>query len=780
MKRVFPGFPINHPKLVMALVAILTIVAAAQLPKIKIDTDPENMLPADEPVRVMHAAVKEAFNLNDFLVLGIVDEETVFTPEILERVKTITEALYDIDGVITDDILAPTEVDDILPAEGGGIRVETLMEEVPETTAEAQKIVVQIDQNPILRGKLASADGKAMAIFIPLESKDVAMEVGDQIQALIDKDHGDEDYHLAGQPVAQDTFGAAMFQQMALSAPVAFLLIFLLMLFFFRSWRVVAAPMILAMVTVIWTMGLLIGLGYTVHIMSSMIPIFLIPIAVLDSIHILSSIHANYHTQENISETLRQTTRELFVPMTFTSLTTIVGFAALIATPIPPVQVFGAFVAFGVFVAWLLSLIFIPAYTMLMSEETMAKFGSTPEGHAAPDTHLQKISQFSVGRRGLVLATVLLVVVVSGYGVSKIVVNDNPVNWFKADSPLRVADRVLNEHLAGTYIAYLELSGTEDGAFLDPEWMSWADQLQDHVAGLDNVGAASSVIDVLKKVQFELLSREPGSQSLADSREKIAQYLFLYEMSGGTPDDLFKFITPSQDRINIWVQMVDGDNQRVKEVVVSAENWIASNPPPQGLQFQWAGLSYINTKWQELMVAGMGKALAGSWVTVLVMMSLLFRSVRLGLLAMIPLTVTILITYGFVGLSGRNYDMPTAVLSSLALGLSVDFAIHFIQRTRDLFIENGRDFHRTMMAFFREPAQALLRNIVVIALGFVPMFFATLMPYVTVGAYFFGIMLIGGAATFMIMPAALSYFPSHVIAGGHSRTSSDQPVTARR
>ncbi len=210
------------------------------------------------------------------------------------------------------------------------------------------------------------------------------MEVGEKVKALIAKDHGAEQYYLAGQPIAQDTFGAAMFQQMAYSAPAAFVLIFLLMLFFFRRWKVVLAPMILSVITVIWTMGLLVGMGYTVHIMSSMIPIFLIPIAVLNSIHILSSVHANYHQKESMEETLYHTMRELFLPMAFTSLTTVVGFASLLSTPIPPVQVFGAFVAFGVLVAWILSLVFIPAYAMLMPPSTLDKFGRRTKAPRRP------------------------------------------------------------------------------------------------------------------------------------------------------------------------------------------------------------------------------------------------------------------------------------------------------------------------------------------------------------------------------------------------------------
>jgi predicted RND superfamily exporter protein len=242
-------------------------------------------------------------------------------------------------------------------------------------------------------------------------------------------------------------------------------------------------------------------------------------------------------------------------------------------------------------------------------------------------------------------------------------------------------------------------------------------------------------------------------------------------MSGGTPDDLFKFISPEQERINIWVQMRNGDNQQVGAVIDAIDEWVAQNPMPAGMELKWAGLSYINVVWQDLMVSGMGKALAGSYITVLIMMVILFRSIRLGLLAMVPLTATILITYGYVGLSGRFYDMPIAVLSSLSLGLSVDFAIHFIQRTRDLHIRNHQDFQATMHEFFHEPASALARNVVVIALGFVPMFFATLVPYVTVGAFFFGIMLISGGATFLILPAALSFYPASAISGRAAKSA---------
>jgi predicted RND superfamily exporter protein len=206
-----------------------------------------------------------------------------------------------------------------------------------------------------------------------------------------------------------------------------------------------------------------------------------------------------------------------------------------------------------------------------------------------------------------------------------------------------------------------------------------------------------------------------------------------------------------------------GENRDVLAVVKSAEEFAAANPMP-GVTVRWAGLPYINVVWQQRMVAGMGMALAGSFVTVLVMMIILFRSLRLGILSMVPLTATIMMVYAFIGFVGKPYDMPIAVLSSLTLGLSIDFAIHFLQRLREAYRATG-DFRAAIDEIFEAPSHAIMRNILVIAIGFVPMFFASLVPYVTVSAFFFAIMLVSGLTTLFSFPAILSFLDPRVLAG---------------
>jgi predicted RND superfamily exporter protein len=192
----------------------------------------------------------------------------------------------------------------------------------------------------------------------------------------------------------------------------------------------------------------------------------------------------------------------------------------------------------------------------------------------------------------------------------------------------------------------------------------------------------------------------------------------------------------------------------METVVRAVDVFLQTDPPPVGIRTRWFGLTYINVIWQDKMVAGMLQSFAGSFLVVFLMMVVLFRSALWGLLSMIPLTVTIATIYGAVGLVGKDYDMPVAVLSSLTLGLAVDFAIHFLARAREMHRQTG-SWETTAPAVFGEPARAITRNIIVIAAGFTPLLLAPLVPYKTVGILLATILLVSGVGTLLILPALI-------------------------
>ncbi len=853
------SFSIKRYKLVTVVMVLFTLVCGAFIPLIRVDTDPENMLSADEPVRVFHNQTKKQFDLNDMIVLGVINENHpagVFNTGTLRRIYELTEFAKTLRwedpkqpghqrGVVEIDMIAPSLIDHI---EGGGgmIRFEWLMPQPPQTEEEALAIRDHLMSNQLMRGTMVSEDGKALMLMLPLTDKDLSYRVYSALNQKIAELGGDEEYHITGLPVAEDTFGVEMFTQMAISAPLAMLTIFILMLIFFPKLALVISPMIIALVSVISTMGLLIGFGYPVHIMSSMIPIFLMPISVVDSVHILSRFFDRYTAEKGRKQTILEVMHTLFISMLYTSLTSAAGFLSLALTPIPPVQVFGVFVSIGIMIAWVFTVTFVPAYVMMIPDRALKNFGMSNQQEEKKTWLTRVLHQTGLltsRLSGPILAGLLLVAGIAVYGITKININDNPVKWFSKKHPIRRADIALNKHFGGTYLAYLVLSarpsdtlspeevgqveerlsafiqsGKESlpdlekaGAtvlrklkeqaalhkspqaafeqildfietqlaeapdqefeiwqeletffgveqerlkiFKRPEALAWMNGLQEYLEKSGQVGKSNSVANVVMKVNQELIDGQPANYRLPDKLEQVAECLIQYQNSH-RPHDLWHMVTPDMMHAVIWMQLTSGDNQNMERVVESVETYWKSNPPPADLEHQWAGLTYINIVWQGKMVWGMFQSLLGSFLVVFIMMAILFRSTLWGLICMVPLTITIIVIYGLLGLIGKDYDMPSAVLSALTLGMAVDFAIHFLQRSRDLYAEAG-SWSKIAGEMFGEPARAISRNVLVIAIGFLPLLAAPLVPYKTVGIFLCAIMALSGLVTLLALPAFL-------------------------
>lgn len=758
------NFALRRPRVVFGITAVLTIFAMAQFLRVKIDTDPENMLKEDEFVRVFHKEVKKEFGLYDYIVLGVVNEKDndgVFNPQTLEKVYDLTEGIKKIDGVIAYELMSLANKDDIRQGGPGEVVFKWLMDKPPYSRNDALMIKERALANPLFYNTLISQDAKALAIYVPIKEKDLSYRVSKSIQTIFKSYKGDEQYYLTGLPLAEDAFGKEMFVQMGISAPLAIIVIFFLMLWFFKNVSLVLIPIAMAMNVVILTMGAMVGLGFPIHIMSSMIPIFLLPICVLDSIHILSDFFENYALTRDKNKTMIHVLKSLFIPNLFTSITTMAGFFSLSFAPIPPVQAFGVFVSVGVGMAWLATVLFIPAYVSLMKETALKNFGKTREELKAGlfSKFLVNIGRFTVLRWRLVLTGTVLVMGVSFYGISKIQINDNPTKWFAKRHPIRVADIVLNSHFGGTYSAYLVFDSNDKGTevFKEPAMLSYISGLQEHLHRLGDVGKSTSAADITKKVYFELMGADGAYYAIPKTKPAVAQCLLSFENSH-KPDDLYHFVTPDYSRLNLWLQLKSGDNQVMAKVQRDTEKFLRENPPPYPLTHNWSGLTYINMVWQDKMVTGMLWNFIGSFIIVLLMMTFLLRSVVAGLVAMVPMTVTVLFIYGFLGLIGKEYDMPVAVLSALTLGLAIDFAIHFIERAKALYRKKG-SWKEAAEELFLGPYRAILRNALVISVGFLPLFISPLVPYNTVGFFMFAIMLFASMGTLLILPAIVSAHP---------------------
>ncbi|WP_440874759.1 efflux RND transporter permease subunit [Thalassotalea sp. PLHSN55] len=812
------------------------------MPNIQVDTDPENMLSADAPARVFHNQTKNEFTMRDMVVLGAISNDNIFTVDNLQTIHQVSAQVSQLEGVIKKDLLSLNEVDNIRQSNGGGIRFEYLMKQAPTNVTQALAIEESVKRLPMLDNTLVSGDSKAIAIYVPIISKDQSYLIAEQIREITSKitseTKSELNFHITGLPVAEDQFGYEMFVQMAVAAPMAGAAIFFLLWYFFRNFTLIIAPMVVAMATVIIIMGSLIGMGFTVHIMSSMIAIFLMPIAVVDSVHVLSEFSDRYRAGDDAKAVIKKVMGHLFTPMLYTSVTSAIGFYSLLLTPIPPVKVFGAFIGTGILLAFLLTITFLPAYIARLSPKTLHKLQvsiKALENKGRLSTVLERLGLFSVKRSKLILVAFIALFVLSLEGVSRIEINDNPINWFKSDHQIRIADKALNQHFAGTYDAWLVFSAkntknqlaveafsqvfdqassnglqaaeikkqlqlaktdasyrfftqdllvaiddlafsesdeiqpwieqlfeiadnayNQNKLFQQPHVLEWMANLQSQLVETGLVGKANGLADIVRTVNRELHSGQADDFAIPTSANGVAQTLLQYQ-SSHRPDDLWHFVTKDYQKSLLWLQMTSGDNQHTSKVVAWVESYIQANPAPVEIDINWAGKSYLNIVWQDAMVSGMIDSLLSSFVIVFAMMVLLFRSLKYGILAMLPLTFTITMIYGLIGWFGKAYDMPIAVLSALTLGLSIDFAIHFLQRVREEE-KRTKSLNKALQAMFQEPSRAIARNAIVVAIGFTPLLLSPLVPYITVGFFLASIMALSALVTLVLLPSLLHLF----------------------
>lgn len=752
------NFAIKHPgrvfgASVFAVVAILLAIALpfvapdAPLSKLKIDTDPENMLSASEPARLLNSEKTHQFSLHDSIVIAIENDRTtkgVFTPGALSDVKSLTDFAATIDGVIAEDIFAPGHVDVGVRDAAGIVRLAPIMPEVPSSQTEATALQEQMLATPMLHGTLVSRDGGAMAVAIPIADKGEGRRIAGELSAHIDGLTGGNRYSITGLPVAQSVFGVEMFIQMAVAAPGAMLLIFVLLFAIFRSWWAAAVPLGIAMVSTIGAIGALVLTGNTVHIMSSMIPIFVMPIAVMDAIHVLSEFADRHDHADDRRQTIRDCMKTLWRPMLFTTITTMAGFASLALAPIPPVQIFGLFVALGVGLAWFATMVIVPAALVKIPERAIEKI---VRANRAAGIHWT--ARLALGRPRLMLAGLALIAIVLMAGLGRIQINDTPMRWFTAGHPIRIAENVLTSQFAGAHQAYLTLKG-KPGAFLEPEMLTYVDHLTAHAVNTGHAGKTTSLPDLLRSAY-----QTPGDTEAAalpatrDAIERLAQAID----QAGKDADLRKLVTADRGEVVIRFHMANGDNLAMRALEESVSHYLAANKPPAPLTSGWFGLTYLNAVWQDQMVSGMLNALIGSFIAVLLLLVVLFRSISWAVVSMVPLTFAIGGIYGAIGWLGRDFDMPIAVLSTLSLGLAVDFAIHFVSRIRQ---SGAASLRERLLDVYHEPARAIERNTIVLGIGFLPLLLSPLIPYRTVGALIPTIIGISAIATLVVLGAVLA------------------------
>jgi len=492
--------------------------------------------------------------------------------------------------------------------------------------------------------------------------------------------------------------------------------------------------MLVVFFSVLWAFGMMALVNIPIYAVSTMIPVMLIAIGVADGIHLYS--HLQLFLRKNPDASKKEASidmiKNMWKPVVMTSITTAVGFISLLSSQVYPIKYFGIFTAFGVLAAMLFSLTLIPAGIMIFGLPKV-KNAKTKQANDKPGL-ADKIASRVVKKKGVSIIATAVIIVLSIVGMQRIWINSSFLEKFEKDSQIVLTDKFINEHFGGTTTLNLILDAGEENtdAFKEPEVLKLVDKLQKTVVqDLAVVGNSFSLTDYVNRMNKVMNADNEEFNTIPASKNMIAQYLLLYEMSGD-PENLNKVVDYDYSKLNVNFQL-KSDNSKSINAALAVINSFEDDFEKNGITINYAGSGYKGLVFTDLILEGQIMSLILSLIIVIILLGIMFKNIKLGLIGAVPIAVTALISFGVMGFLNIPLSTTTALLSSIAIGIGIDYAVHFIEQYKLNAISTGNKL-LTAQKTMAHSGRAISFNAIVVIAGFLVLLFSVFPPNRELGA----------------------------------------------
>ncbi len=773
---------IRWPLLTIVCLLGVTVLLGAQVGHLKMVLDPKRILPQEHPFVQLNNKIEEHFGGSRVVVIGVtVKEGDIFNPDTLGKIKRITEAVKETQGILEENVIsiADRKIKYIKSTEEG-LDIRRMMPKVPTTPEGLAELRANIFMNDLFVGSLVSKDGKSAAIITDFRGGggssdwwDRMMEAdagwivmpslvteanaqdwseeemaewwakqggapwekggaaagdgatgtdgaaasggdaaagGDDtdweavaaqwytpdstIYANLEKIAAAErdantDVHLGGLPIALAFLEMDALLMNQVVFPIAVGVVLLVLLLAFRSGQGVMIPLLTAALSVVWALGAMAIARIPLDPWTqTLTPILIVAIAAGHSIQILKRYYEELvrNGGDNRAAVVEATSK--IGPVMITAgLVAAASFASLITFELKTFQSFGVFTAFGILSALILEMTFIPALRTMLK----APSGAALERLTRPrmfDRISSALAAQAVGdKKPVVLVVVVVLMVGSLLFAGNVEVNNSLKGQFFEDTQLRVDEAAINNAFGGTTTFYVLLEGKEPGALKDPKVLKALEALQDKFEAVEGVGKTETFVDYIKKMNKSFHNDDPAFDVVPDERNQVADFLFLYSISGN-PADFRRLVDYDYQKAVLWAFLKD-DSTQLAHKLIDITNEFVPNNFPEGVTAGVAGSSAVTVALNDTIVDGkLRNILQIAMITFLISVFVL-RSFLGGLLVLVPLAASVLINFGFMGLFGISLGIGTATISAMAVGIGADFAIYMLFRCREEFQRCG-------------------------------------------------------------------------------------------
>jgi len=671
---------LDHPKRTIIISLIFTFILASGLRFFTIDDDMLKMMPENLPSRVSWDNIQEEFGSTEVIFIAFGHEgRDVFTPDALAKMWDLSEALEASDWVDeVTSISTSTRMDNF----DGFMEIDDLQLDRNLSQFEARDILNYLNKNNKIKEQLVSQDGDYLVAMVkPFDSIELVGCVY-EIKSISERVLEGYDIHYGGQAYFTGIMPPMIREDVKGLMLTGILIMITILLFNLRSVPAVGMVMAVIMLSLAGMMGFmgwmlkLTGSGkFLFTLANTSMPIILLTIANSDGVHVMTKFFKEFRIFKDKRKAVASTMDSLLIPIFLTSITTVAAFSAMTTSPIEPLIGYGITISAGILCAWILSSTLLPSLIILKKWDPDSKAVVTKSTF---EKIIGKLGKVVLTHPKYVFSTGLLIVIIGVFGLFKVSVDVDISTFFKKGSELRNSMDFLGEKMNGTVDLRVKL----EGDMKEPETLNSMIKLQEKLEGFEKVRTSYSIANVVEQMHRTVMDDNPQFETVPESRDKVNNLFTMYKMSGDL-DDFSSLIDydHSVGLVTAFSTMLS--TTETFKIVESSQKYIDKNFDSD-LKIDFTGMIVITRDLINLLISSTIVSIIISLILIGIIASIFFKKILWGVLAVIPLSSAVIINFGFMGYFGIELSHVTAILSSIIIGVGIDFAIHYIAQFRRL------------------------------------------------------------------------------------------------
>ena len=700
------------PVVVLASIVMLVMAGGARF--LTVTSDYRTLFGEGNPHLAAFDAVEDTYSASNAALIAVAPRNgSVFTRETLGAIKELSDAAWQTPYSVRVNSLTNHSHTE---AHGDDLVVETLVDDAYSLTDAALARVEEVASSTVeLAGHLVSHDGRVAGVSInfvlPQNPEFAWIEITDHLDALLDRaraNHPDVAYYLTGNVVMNRAFADATKDDLETLVPLVFLVVLVATGVLLRSLFGVLVLAVLLVFTISTTVGIAGWLGTTFTPVSASIPIIVMTFSVAYSVHIvvaaLSGISLGLDRNAAIGASLRTNAWPVFL----TTLTTAIGFLSLNASESPPFHVLGNFVAVGVLCTFAYSMTLLPAMLSILPLRARPV-------RAGRMGFFDRFGPFVVARRTPLFWFVSLLIIALAVGIPRNELGDNWTRYFDDRYEFRRDTDFVMENLTGLDRLEYSLKAEHEGGITRPEYLRAVDAFAEWYRDQPEAAHVQAFTDIMKRLNKNMHGDDPAYYRLPDESSLAAQYLLLYELSLPFGSDLNDRIDVAKSATRMTVVLGSSSSRDLRELDARAQAWLRANEP--GLVTEASGLSMVFAHLSRRNIDSMLRGTVTAMLIISLLLIWIFRSVRLGLVSLVPNFIPAAMSFGLWGYLIGNVGLAASVVTSVAFGIIVDDSIHFMSK----YLKSRREglaAPEAVCSAFRTTGRALFCTTVIVALGF--------------------------------------------------------------